>query len=148
MKRLNVETGVGIFLIVGFLCFVYLAVKLGNIGFFGEDEYTLAARFGSVGGLKNGAIVQIAGVKVGQVKSISLDQEYYEALVHMSIDSDVKIQEDSIASIRSTGIIGEKYVSISPGGSPETLPPGGTIAETESALSIEELVSKYIFQGE
>lgn len=146
MKRFDVEMAVGIFLVAGFLCFVWLAVRLGDVGLFQEARYPLQARFGSVAGLKPGATVEVAGVRVGEVTGIRLDQEYYEAVVEMALDKGVKLQEDSIASIRTTGIIGERYVSISPGGSPQTLPPGGEIAQTESAVSIEELISKYIFQ--
>lgn len=146
MRKFNLEIAVGMFLVLGFLCFAWLAVKLGDVPVLGKDTYPLSARFGSVGGLREGALVQIAGVRVGQVQAITLDQEYYEAVVHMTIDADVAIQEDSIASIRTTGIIGEKYVSVSPGGSPERLAPGGTIIETEPAISLEELISKYIFE--
>jgi phospholipid/cholesterol/gamma-HCH transport system substrate-binding protein len=146
MKRFSVETAVGIFLLAGFFCFAWLAVRLGDVGFFQENSYQLNARFSSVAGLQPGAIVEVAGVRVGEVTGIRLDPEYYEAVVQMAIDSGVKLQEDSIASIRSTGIIGDRYVSISPGGAPETLAPGGEIVQTESSVSIEDLISKYIFQ--
>lgn len=146
MKRFSVETAVGIFLLAAFFCFAWLAVRLGDVGLFQEARYPLKARFGSVAGLKPGAIVEVAGVRVGEVTEIRLDPEYYEAIVHLAIDKGVRLQEDSIASIRSTGIIGDRYVSISPGGAPQVLPPGGEISQTESAVSIEELISKYIFQ--
>ncbi len=146
MKKFNVETAVGVFLLAGFLSFIWLAVRLGDVGFF-EENYSISAHFGSVAGLQSGAMVQIAGVRVGDVTAIRLDPEYYEAVVHMRIDSGVELPEDSIASIRSTGIIGDRYVSISPGGSPEVLADGGVIIETESSISIEELISKYIFES-
>ncbi|MFA5515538.1 MAG: outer membrane lipid asymmetry maintenance protein MlaD [Desulfuromonadales bacterium] len=147
MKRFNTEIIVGIFMVVAFVGFAWMAVRLGDIDFFREARYPLSANFSSVGGLKPGASVEVAGVQIGTVNEITLDQEYYEAVVHMNIDSGVKIQEDSIASIRTTGIIGQKYVNISPGGAPESLKPGDRIIETESAISLEELVSKYIFEG-
>jgi phospholipid/cholesterol/gamma-HCH transport system substrate-binding protein len=147
MKRFNLEIAVGLFLVIGFLCFAWLAIRLGEVGIFAEKTYPLVARFGSVSGLREGSIVEIAGVRVGTIKAIRLDPESYEAVVHMAIQEGLPIQEDSIASIRSTGIIGERYVSISPGGSPEILPPGGTIIETESAISLEEILGKYIFEG-
>jgi len=146
MSRFNVETAVGIFLVLGFLCFAWISVRLGDISFFGPGTYRVTANFGSISGLREGAVVQIAGVPVGEVSEIDLDQEYYEARVSMSIREGVKISEDSIASIRTAGIIGDRYVSISPGGATEFLGEGGKIQETESAINLEELLGKYIFQ--
>ncbi len=147
MKKFNVEMTVGIFLIIGFICFAYLSVNLGGVHLFGDSSYTLNARFESISGLKDGATVEIAGVRVGTVSGISLDPEDYEAIVHLKIDEGVKIQDDSIASIRTAGIIGDRFVNISPGGSEEFLKAGGEIEETESAINLEELVSKYIFES-
>ena len=146
MKRLNTEVAVGVFLIAGFLCFAYLAVKLGDVHLFGSDSYTLSARFSSVSGLKDGATIEIAGVTVGQVGAITLDQQTYRAVIRMDIRNGVEITEDSIASIRTSGIIGDRYVSISPGGSMDILKDGDEIIETESAINIEQLISKYIFE--
>ncbi len=148
MKRFNIEIGVGIFIVVGFLCFTWISIKLGDINFFGEDTYSLEARFNSVAGLKEGATIEIAGVRIGKVSSIDLDSEDYEAIVQLSIDKGIRLQEDSIASIRTAGIIGDKYVDISPGGLDEFIEPGGELVETESSINLEELVSKYIFEGE
>jgi phospholipid/cholesterol/gamma-HCH transport system substrate-binding protein len=136
---------VGLFLIVGFLCFAWLAVKLGDVNLFGKETYTVTARFGSISGLKEGATVEIAGVRVGKVTAVRLDQEDYEAVVDMVIDQGVELQDDVIASIRTAGIIGDRYVSITPGGAEELVGPNGEIFETESAINLEELVSKYIF---
>jgi len=147
MRKLNMEMAVGIFLIIGFICFAYISVKLGGVQLFGNSTYTLNARFESISGLKEGATVEIAGVRVGTVSGISLDPEDYEAIIHLKINKGVKIQDDSIASIRTAGIIGDRYVNISPGGSDAFLEPGGEIAETESAINLEELVSKYIFES-
>ncbi len=146
MKRFNVEMAVGIFLVAGFICFAYLSVKLGDVNLFGDKTYLVKARFGSVSGLKEGAIVELAGVKIGTVSRVTLDPEKYEAVVGMDIDVAVKLQEDSIASIRTSGIIGDKYVDVSPGGLEDYIPPGGEIYETESAVNIEKLISKYIFE--
>ena len=145
MKRLNIETAVGVFLVIGFFCFAYLSVKLGDVSIFGNNTYMVKARFHSVSGLKKEAAVEIAGVKVGKVYNISLDSEDYVAVVHLSINRGVKIQKDSIASIRTSGIIGDKFVDISPGGAGEDIKPGGEITETESAINLEELIGKYIF---
>ncbi len=146
MRRFNLEMVVGLFLIVGFACFVWLSVRLGDINLFGPPTYTVTASFGSVSGLKNGAIVEVAGVQVGKVADIRFDPEKYEALITLAIDEGVILQEDSIASIRTSGIIGDRYVDISPGGSDVLIRDGGRIIETESAINLEELVSKYIFE--
>lgn len=146
MSRFNVEIVVGIFLVLGFLCFAWISVKLGDVAIFGPGTYQVTANFGSISGLREGAVVEIAGVRVGEVSSIQLDQEYYEAQVSMSIREGVKITEDSIASIRTAGIIGDRYINISPGGAPEYLSEGGRILETESAINLEELLGKYIFE--
>ncbi len=145
MSRINLESVVGLFLVAGFVCFAYLAVRLGDVNLFGSDAYHVKAYFTSVSGLKQGASVEMAGVKIGRVSRIALDPKTYEAIVTMELQPKVKIQEDSIASIKTSGIIGDKYVSIKPGGSDEYLSDGGIIQDTESALDIEELISKYIF---
>lgn len=147
MQRINIESAVGIFLVAGFACFAWLSVKLGDVNLFGKKTYAVTAEFGSVSGLKEGAIVEIAGVKVGTVEAIELGRKNYEAVVRMDIGKDVSLPEDSIASIRTSGIIGDRYVDISPGGALENIPPGGKILETESAINLEELVSKYIFES-
>jgi phospholipid/cholesterol/gamma-HCH transport system substrate-binding protein len=144
MNRINIETGVGIFLIVGLICLAYLSVKLGDVHLLGTKQYVVKARFSNISGLKEGSEVEIAGVKVGQVSKIHLKN--YEALVEMLINPDVKIQEDSIASVRTQGIIGDKYIKISPGGSAEYIKPNGLMTETESTVDIENLISKYIFE--
>lgn len=146
MKKFNVEMAVGLFLVLSFLCFAYISVKLGNLNLFGNPSYEITARFSSISGLKVGANIEIAGVKIGRVAAISLDEEEYQAVVTLEVDSQIKIQDDSIASIRSAGIIGDKYVNISPGGSEDLIEAGGEITETESAINIEELISKYIFE--
>lgn len=146
MRKLNLEILVGLFMIAGFLCFAWLSVKLGDVDLFGPPTYAVTANFGSVSGLKPGAIVEIAGVRVGKVAVIRFDAEKYEANVELEIERSVALQEDSIASIRTAGIIGDRYVDISPGGSQRLIGPGGRIVETESAINLEELVSKYIFE--
>ncbi|MEJ2201949.1 MAG: outer membrane lipid asymmetry maintenance protein MlaD [Desulfuromonadaceae bacterium] len=146
MNRLNIEVAVGIFLVAGFLCFAWLSVKLGHVDLFSGDEYAVTANFTSVSGLKDGASVEIAGVKVGRVSKILLDENTYEAEVEITLDKEVKLQDDCIASIRTAGIIGDRYISISPGGSDLLIEPGGVIFETESAINLEELISKYVFE--
>ena len=146
MKNINVETGVGLFMVFGFICLGYLSITLGGLNFMGTDRYVVEARFASTAGLKEGATVEIAGVSVGEVDKIELDD--YESAVRLLIDPEIKLQEDSIASIRTQGIIGDKYIKISPGGAEEFIEVGGEIIETESAIDIEELIGKYIFDKE
>ncbi len=146
MNKMNIETGVGIFLIAGLLCLGYLSTRLGDVDLFGTEQYKVQARFASVSGLREGAAVEVAGVPIGKVAKIHLDD--YEAMVELKIDPEIKLQDDSIASIRTQGIIGDKYVKIKIGGSDEYIEKGGEILETESAIELEELVSKYIFEKE
>ncbi|MFO7830985.1 MAG: outer membrane lipid asymmetry maintenance protein MlaD [Desulfuromonadaceae bacterium] len=147
MKRFNLEVVVGLFMLLGFASFVFMSVKLGDVNIFNEKTYTVNARFGSVAGLKQGATVDIAGVSVGKVANIELNHETYEAMVTMHIKPEVKLQEDCIASISTAGIIGDRYISILPGGSLDLIEDGGEIYETESAINFEELLSKYIFEN-
>ncbi len=139
------EFTVGVFMIVGIAALIYLSVSLGNIEIFsGSKFYTAKAQFDSVAGLKNGANVEIAGVQVGKVKNISLSDDM--AFVEMSIYKEIKVSDDTIASIRTNGIIGEKFIKLTPGGSDEFIENNGIIIDTESAISLEELISKYIFE--
>jgi phospholipid/cholesterol/gamma-HCH transport system substrate-binding protein len=148
MQKSMLELTVGTFMIIGLACFTYLAVIVGGVDWFADESYRLQARFNSISGLKQGAVVEIAGVKVGKVENINLDNGEYEAVVELSLHSDVKLQEDSIASIRTAGIIGDRFVNIKPGYSEELIEPGGMIIETESAISLEELISKYMFESD
>ncbi len=143
MERTRVNITVGLFVLLGVLALGYLSVKLGRVSFLGGGGYVVFAEFPSVGGLKPGSTVEIAGVEVGRVESIGLKN--YEALVTLRIDSGVKLQEDSIASIKTKGLIGERYLRISPGGSDKIIEPGGRIREVEAPVDFEELLSKYIF---
>ncbi len=147
MKKVNLDLMVGLFVVAGFLAFVYMSVQLGEFSPFAvKDQYTVVAEFSNVSGLKRGAVVEIAGVPVGKVAAIDLD-DTDRALVTMYINRGVAVSEDAIASIKTQGIIGDKYIRISPGGSDVVMADGGRLMETESALDIEELVSKYVFGG-
>lgn len=143
MRRGTVEVAVGVFVLVGLLCLAWISIKLGRLEIFGGRGYTVYADFPAIGGLKVGAAVEIAGVDVGRITSISLEE--YQARVGMEISRDVKLQEDTIASVKTKGLIGEKYVRLSPGGSERLIQPGGRIREVESPVDIEELLAKYIF---
>ena len=145
MKKYPKETVVGIFLIVGLLCVGYMTVKLGNVSLFGDNTYSLYARFNSVSGLKTGNPVEMLGIEIGRVAGLKMDQEDQVAEVELKIRKDIMIFDDAIASIKTAGLIGDKYVSIDAGGSDELLKPGSTITDTESPVDIMELVSKYAF---
>lgn len=143
MKRFTMETAVGLFVLVGIASLAYLAIKLGKLEVIGTRGYTVLAEFDSVAGLKNGAMVEIGGVEVGRVREITLKN--YRAVVAMSIDPGVKLQDDAIVSIRTKGLIGERYVRITPGASDKLVQPGGKLRDTEDPLDIEQLISNYIF---
>ena len=143
MKKFDLELAVGLFMIAGIVCLGYLSIKLGRLEVMGGKGYEIQAFFANSGGLKNGSSVVIAGVDVGRVKSIALDD--YEARVVMWVSSDVRITDDAMASIKTKGLIGEKFVEITVGGSEKILKPGGRIRDTESAIDFEQLISNYIF---
>ncbi|MEE8321196.1 MAG: outer membrane lipid asymmetry maintenance protein MlaD [Gammaproteobacteria bacterium] len=147
MQKTKTELSVGLFMLLGLACIGYLAIKMGDIDLFHSDTYLLEARFTSVSGLKEGAFVEIAGVRIGNVKSITYEPASSLASVILSVQDDVIVADDSTASIRTAGIIGDKFIKISPGGSPDYLEPGMEIVETEPSINLEELISKYIFES-
>ncbi len=149
MAKLKVEFFVGLFVIAGLVAVSYMAVKMGDVGLFDrQSTYTLVGRFDSVSGLKEGAAVEMAGVRVGKVSSITFDGERFEAVVTMEIPNHIQLTIDSVASIRTTGIIGDKYIKVTIGGDEDFLQPGDEFEQTESSLDIEELISKFIFKAE
>jgi len=145
MKNSNIEITVGVFVLIGIACIGYLTIKLGKMEIVGNNKFMVYAKFESVAGLTKGADIQMAGVSIGRVSKISLDQENLVAVVTMEVKKDVRLTEDVIASIKTAGLIGDKYIMLTPGGSDVLLKPGDTIFETESALDLEELISKYAF---
>jgi phospholipid/cholesterol/gamma-HCH transport system substrate-binding protein len=143
MTRINTEVVVGFFLLLGLLALGYLAVKLGKMEVVGSSGYTVQATFSNVAGLRVGTSVEIAGVDVGWVEGIRLKN--YQAVVAFRIKDGVQLPEDSIASIRTKGLIGEQFVRISPGGAERNLLPGDEIKETEPPVDIMELIANYAF---
>ncbi|MBI2160776.1 MAG: outer membrane lipid asymmetry maintenance protein MlaD [Candidatus Rokubacteria bacterium] len=143
MERARVNIAVGLFVLIGIAGLAYLSIQLGRVSLLGATGYVVTADFPSVGGLKAGSTVEIAGVEIGRVEAIGLAD--YQARVTLRIHAGVKLQEDSIASIKTKGLIGEKYLRISPGGSDRIIPPRGKIREVEAPVDFEELLSKYIF---
>jgi phospholipid/cholesterol/gamma-HCH transport system substrate-binding protein len=142
MKRFNLEVSVGLFVVLGLCALAYLSVRLGQLQIGLGNTYDLLAVFPSVAGLRAGATVEIAGVQVGRVQDIKLAD--YAAAVTLRIDKQVQLQEDAIASIRTRGLIGEKYVRITPGGSDHVLATGGRIREVEPPIDIESLIGHFI----
>jgi len=143
MRRSALDVAVGVFLLIGILALGWLSVRLGRVDLFSSPGYVIFADFPSVGGLKAGSSVEIAGVEIGRVDRITLSD--YQARVAMTIRGDVKLQEDTIASIKTRGLIGEKFIKINPGGSEKLIKPNGKITEVEPPVDIEELISKYVF---
>ena len=145
MKKYSIETTVGIFIVAGLICIGYMTVKLGNVSLFGEKSYPLKARFTSVAGLRVGSSVEVYGIQVGTVTSLTIDQEKQMGVVGMKIDKGTVIYDDASAIVKTAGLIGDKYVKVDPGGSGEVLKPGGTITQTSVPADIEDLIGKYAF---
>lgn len=145
MKKYSIETMVGIFVFIGILCVGYLTLKLGKFDPFGNGYYEVTARFSSVEGLKPGASVDMAGVEVGTVKRISIDKTDEVAVVSLEIRKGIELSTDTIASVKTSGLIGDKYIKISSGGDDQLLKPGDRITQTEPSIDLEELISKYVF---
>ena len=144
MKRTSLELAVGIFVFIGILAVGYLTIKLGRMELLQGNYYLVNARFQNVTGLKAGSSVEIAGVPVGRVSGITVNQKTFAAMVEMKIDKSVVLTDDTIASVKTQGLIGDKYIKLSPGGSSADLKSGDTVVETESAVDLEELLSRYI----
>lgn len=149
VKKNNSAVAVGVFVLIGLICTGYLAIKLGRMEVFSSKGFALSARFDSSSGLRPGADVELAGVPVGRVTAIRLDPDpmHTQAIVEMKLDQDLHLSDDTMASIKTSGLIGDKYVSLSRGGSETELKPGATITETESPMDLESLIAKYAFGG-
>ena len=142
MNHTRTEIVVGVFVLVGIACLSYLAIKLGKLELLGSSGYVVYADFPSVAGLKLGDPVEIAGVKIGRVEAIKLADD--RARLELRVQDGTKLQEDVIASVRARGLIGDKFVLLSPGASDKTIPPGGRIRETESPPDIPDLIGKIV----
>jgi len=148
MKKSSIETSVGIFVLIGILCVGYLTIKLGKMELLSDNYYSVYADFNSATGLKGGANVEMAGVRIGQVENIVLLPHIKIARVKLKIENDISLAVDVIASVKTAGLLGDRYLSLTPGGSDELLLAGDSIEETESARDIEDLISKYVFSGD
>lgn len=145
MKKYTMETIVGIFVVFGLLCVGYMTVNLGKVNLFGDDSYSLFANFTTVAGLRVGNPVRMLGIDIGRIEKISMDQENHRAVVEIRIINNVKIYDDAIASIKTEGLLGDKYLSVDPGGAGTLLAENGIITDTQAAIDIEEIISKYAF---
>lgn len=135
---------VGLFVIAGLLAIAYLSIQLGARAYTGDGGLILTAAFDEVGGLSPRAPVVIGGVTVGQVKAIELDAEDFRAIVVMDIDAVLEIPDDTTASILTQGVLGDQYIALEPGGSPDLLESGGEISYTQSAVVLERLIGKVL----
>jgi phospholipid/cholesterol/gamma-HCH transport system substrate-binding protein len=142
MKKANVEIAVGVFVLVGIACLLYLAMHLGEVQLFSRG-YEVSADFDNISGLKVGAAVEVAGVDVGRVEQITITPDN-RAELQLMLSQRLILKDDTIASVRTKGIIGDKFVKLSMGSSDKVIPPGGRIHDTESAVELEELISQFI----
>jgi len=145
MKKYTMETTVGIFLAFTLLCIGYMTVKLGHVSLFGDNTYSLFARFTTVSGLRAGSPVDMLGIEVGRVGRLTMDQKDQKVVVEIRIQKDINVYDDALASIKAEGLLGDMFLSIEPGGAGKLLGPGGTITETQPAVDIVDLIGKYAF---
>jgi phospholipid/cholesterol/gamma-HCH transport system substrate-binding protein len=148
MKNIGLDFVVGLFVIIGAALLLYMSVSIGGASLSGAGQYSLIARFESTSGLKEGAFVEVSGVRVGQARRIVFDPATYESVVEIVLDKSINVPDDSIASIRTAGIIGDRFIKITPGGSDLYMVNGEEFLETEPSISLEELISKYMFSNE
>lgn len=146
MNNRKVEFLVGCFVLVGLAAVLYLAIQVGSAQLFARDSYELQARFSSTSGVNPGSRVEIAGVRVGTVKDIVLDQNFF-SIVTFELPNQIKLDDDTIVSVKTAGLIGDRFLDLSPGGSGFPLEPGDMIVDTEAALDIEGLISRFALGG-
>lgn len=146
MNRATIDLWVGIFVTIGIGALIFLSLKVGNLLTTpNRPSYRLEARFDNLTGLKPRAPVKAAGVVVGRVESIRLDSKTFQGVVTMRVDQGYEFSRDTIASVLTSGLLGEVYVGLDAGGDPQVLADGGTIAKTQSAVIIEKLISQFLF---
>ncbi len=146
MERTKLDLWVGMFVVAGIAALVMLALKVGNLSTYNVSEtYQVQAYFTNIGGLKPKASIRSAGVLVGRVTDISLDTDRYEAKVSMSLDKRYQFPKDTFANILTSGLLGEQYIGLSPGGDSEMLKTGDQIKKTQSAMVLEDLIGKFIY---
>ena len=146
MQNRNIEYLVGTFVLVGIVAVLYLAIQIGSARLVVGDTYQLTAQFSSAAGVNPGSRIEIAGVRVGTVKSIELNSSFY-ALVTLELPNSIEVDADTIASVKTAGLIGDRFIELSPGGSDLMLADGDEIFDTESAMDIEDLISRFAMGG-
>ncbi|MDQ6628425.1 MAG: outer membrane lipid asymmetry maintenance protein MlaD [Pseudomonadota bacterium] len=146
MEKKSIEIFVGIFVLLGMVGVVFLALKAANLGTFSAgDTYALSAKFDNIGGLKVRAPIRSAGVTVGRVVSITLDPKTYQGVVHLDVERQVQFPTDSSARILTSGLLGDQYIGIEAGGGEKMFQAGDTIQQTQSAIVLESLISQFLF---
>lgn len=145
MKNTKLELSVGIFVILGIAAIAYMAIKLGTGSMLGGDTYLIETRFANAGGIHAGSSVLMSGVTVGRVEGVRMEPSDYSAIVTLRLLSGLRLPTDSMASVKTSGLIGDKYVALSPGAEEEYLKPGERITMTESAVDLESLIGKMAF---
>ena len=146
MERTTIDLWVGVFVVAGIAALVMLAMKVGNLGTYNvSDTYQLHAYFTNIGGLKTKASIKSAGVLVGRVTDITLDTERYQARVVMSLDKRYQFPKDTFANILTSGLLGEQYIGLMPGGDDLMLKNGDQVKKTQSALVLEDMIGKFIY---
>ncbi len=144
-QQTRIELAVGVFVAVGITAIAWLALRTGSGALVGAESYTVTAEFANVGSLNPGSNVLVAGVPVGRVDKVALNPKNFRAVVSLLVEKSVQLPDDSIASVKTAGLIGDKYIAIAPGGAPDMIAPGGKIIETESDVDIASLISRFAF---
>ncbi len=145
MKNTKLEISVGLFVLIGLAAIAYLTIKLGTGSLMGGNTYLIEARFANAGGIHSGSSVLMSGVTVGRVEGVRMDPSDYSAIVTLRIASILRLPTDSMASVKTSGLIGDKYVALSPGADDTYLTHGNRITMTESAVDLESLIGKMAF---
>ena len=146
VKYTRLDLAVGSFVLAGLVALAWLAIKIGGGAFVGSDTVVVRARFTNLGGLAAGANVLVSGVSVGKVEKVELD-ERYAAVATLRVRKDLKLPSDTMAAVRSSGLIGDKHIALVPGADEALLQPGELIIDTESAVDLESLISRFAFGG-
>jgi phospholipid/cholesterol/gamma-HCH transport system substrate-binding protein len=146
MKRRTIDVLVGLFVVAGLFAILFLALKAGNLASFSfAERYELSAKFDNIGGLKARAPVKSAGVIVGRVAGIEFDPKTFRARVRLEIDEQYRFPKDTSANILTSGLLGEQYVGLTPGGDVDDLAAGDTITMTQSAVVLENLIGQFLY---
>lgn len=145
MNSRKIEFAVGLFVIAGLAAAAYLAIRIGGGRLVSPDTYELTARFTNASGLKPGSSVRVAGVSIGDVTKVTLKPDDMAALVSFRVPAALKLDDDTVAAVKSTGLIGEKFISLKPGGSGTALKAGALIVDTESSVDLEDVIARFAF---